>query len=43
MTARFVMVVRDPFTGHPVQVNPLRFENEYQKKLFQIAEGMNKF
>jgi hypothetical protein len=41
MIARFIMVARDPYTGCSIQVNPLRFENDYQKKLFQISEGMN--
>jgi len=40
MIARFIMVARDPYTGRSTQVNPLRFENDYQKKLFQISEGM---
>ena len=37
--ARFIMVTIDPFSSRIMQVNPLQLENEYQKKLFQIAEG----
>ena len=42
MIARFTMVAKNPYTGHSTQVNPLKLENNYQKKLFQIAEGMKK-
>ncbi|RIA92076.1 HotDog domain-containing protein [Glomus cerebriforme] len=38
MITRFIMVARDPFTDHSIQINPLQLENNYQKKLFQIAE-----
>ncbi|CAB4375902.1 unnamed protein product [Rhizophagus irregularis] len=38
MIARFIMVARDPYTNRSIQINPLQLENDYQKKLFQIAE-----
>lgn len=41
MIARFIMVARDPYTNRSIQINPLQLENDYQKKLFQIAEGTN--
>lgn len=41
MIARFIMVARDQSTNRSTQINPLQLENDYQKKLFQIAEGMN--
>ncbi|GBB84858.1 hypothetical protein RclHR1_11430006 [Rhizophagus clarus] len=38
MITRFIMVARDPSTNRSTQINPLQLENDYQKKLFQIAE-----
>ncbi|RIB05943.1 hypothetical protein C2G38_2218325 [Gigaspora rosea] len=38
LNARFIMVARDPFTGRAAQVNSLQFENEHQKRLFQLGE-----
>jgi hypothetical protein len=42
MITRFIMVARDPSTNRSTQINPLQLENGYQKKLFQIAEGIKK-
>lgn len=40
LVARFTMVARDAITGKAAQVNPMLLQNDTEKKLFQMGEGI---